>query len=324
MRITRLKNAEINMQLSDAEIREILIRRKREKKRRQKRRRRRTLLILLLIIVLIFVLVKVIGHSGGNSKSSGKDKDNKSADAAAKTENRGVVFIDPGHGGMDSGSDDDKDRYEKDDNLRLGLAVKDQLEALGFKVAMSRTEDEMVDRTERGKMANKAGAVFFISLHRNKADGGGKGVEGFIPKEDDAESRLLGENIMHFLGRVGFTERTIRAGTLVSPAEDYDEIAATEMPSVLIEVGFLSNNDDNYRFDKHLNINAGAIADAINYTYMKLHEPEAAAAFEEKMAQTDSACEKAISAINDALSGMASAFEGTEEGTDAAGIDPEA
>ena len=52
---------------------------------------------------------------------------------------------------MDSGSDDDNDRYEKDDTLRLRLAVRDYLEALGFKVVMSRTEDEMVDRTERGK-----------------------------------------------------------------------------------------------------------------------------------------------------------------------------
>ena len=216
-----------------------------------------------------------------------------------------------------------KDRYEKDDTLKLGLAVRDKLQALGFKVAMSRTEDELVDRTERGKMANKAGAVFFVSIHRNKADGGGHGVEGFIPKGDDKESRLLGENIMHFLGRAGFTERTIRAGTLVDPNDDYEEIAATDMPSALIEVGFLSSEDDNYRFDAHMDQNASAIANAINYTFMQLHEPEAAAEYEEFLTQLDNTCEKVINATGEALSGLQDSLSGAEEGS-GEGIDPQA
>lgn len=306
------------MQLSDAEIREILIRRKKAKIRKQKRRRRRMLIALLLIVALIFAFIKLKG-----SKGKGTAEDEKAADKAAAAQNRGVIFIDPGHGGMDSGSDDDKDRYEKDDTLKLGLAVRDKLQALGFKVAMSRTEDELVDRTERGKMANKAGAVFFVSIHRNKADGGGHGVEGFIPKGDDKESRLLGENIMHFLGRAGFTERTIRAGTLVDPNDDYEEIAATDMPSVLIEVGFLSNEDDNYRFDAHMDQNASAIANAINYTFMQLHEPEAAAEYEEFLTQLDNTCEKVINATGEALSGLQDSLSGAEEGS-GEGIDPQA
>lgn len=298
------------MQLSDAEIREILIRRKREKKRRLRRRRRRLLIVLLLIIVLIFVLLKVTGNGG---KSSGKDK------PAASGENRGIIFIDPGHGGMDSGSGDDNGRYEKDDNLKLGLAVRDHLQALGFKVLMSRTEDEMVDRTERGKMANKAGAQFFVSIHRNQADGGGQGVEGFIPKENDKESRLLGENIMHFLGRAGFKERTIRSGTLVDPNDDYEENAAAEMPSVLIEVGFLNSADDNYRFDNNLDQNAKAIADGINFTFMSLYEPEAAAEYEKMMTQTDEVREMVMNATGEAVSGTSEAIDAMGEG-----IDPQA
>jgi N-acetylmuramoyl-L-alanine amidase len=305
------------MQLSDAEIREILARRKRAKIRRQKRRRRRFLITLLLIIVLIFVLIRVTRHHG---KNSGKEKEQ--ADSAA-AQNRGIIFIDPGHGGMDSGSDDDHDRYEKDDTLRLSLAVRDHLQALGFNVAMSRTEDEMVDRTERGKMANKAGAQLFVSIHRNKADGDGHGVEGFIPKEDDAESRLLGENIMHFLGRVGFTERTIRAGTLPDPNDDYEENAATNMPSVLIEVGFLSSADDNYRFDTYMDRNAAAIADAINYTFMQLHEPEAAAEYEKLLTQVDETCEKVTNATAEALSGLEGFIIEMGKKSDV-GIDPEA
>lgn len=303
------------MQLSDAEIRDILIRRRREKIRRQKRRRRRMLIVLLLFIVLIFVLIRVIDHQ---NKNGGKSKG-----SAGSAGNLGIIFIDPGHGGMDPGSDDGDDRIEKDDNLKLGLAVRDHLQKLGFTVEMSRTEDETVDRAERGKMANKAGAMFFVSLHRNQADGSGHGVEGFIPKQDDSESRLLGENIMHFLARAGFDERTIRAGTLVDPNNDYEENAVSEMPSVLIEVGFLSNADDNYLFDHNLDRNARAIADAVNYTYLQLNEPDEAAKYRTMIEQTDAACETAISSTIEAVN-VLSEVNFITEGESDEGIDPEA
>jgi N-acetylmuramoyl-L-alanine amidase len=125
-------------------------------------------------------------------------KEKEQADSAA-AQNRGIIFIDPGHGGMDSGSDDDHDRYEKDDTLRLSLAVRDHLQALGFNVAMSRTEDEMVDRTERGKMANKAGAQLFVSIHRNKADGDGHGVEVVLDHQRDALLRGQVAQLAHGL-----------------------------------------------------------------------------------------------------------------------------
>ena len=57
------------------------------------------LIALLLIIVLIFAFIKLKG-----SKGKGTAEDEKAADKAAAAQNRGVIFIDPGHGGMDSGS----------------------------------------------------------------------------------------------------------------------------------------------------------------------------------------------------------------------------
>ena len=174
---------------------------------------------------------------------------------------------------------------------------------------MSRTEDDTVDRTVRGQMANECGAQLFVSIHRNKADTDGNGVEGFIPRSNDPESRLLGENILHALAGQGFTERTIRAGTLNSEDEDYEENAAAAMPSVLIEVGFLSSEYDNNLFDVNLISNAKAIAKAIDTTYMSIHEPAKAA---EMAALEESASETA----NKTIEPLQKAAEGTSLASD--------
>lgn len=253
------------MQLTDAEIREILIREKRKKKQRQRRRRRITLaVIVLLFIILIAAIVHAVGGRSGSPSAS-------SESPAGDT--RGIIFIDPGHGGEDPGSDSDG-RYEKDDTLKLGLAVKDQLIKLGFTVYMSREDDSTVDRTERGRMANKAKAQLMVSIHRNKADGG-EGVEAYIPMSDTDEARLLADNIIRSLVTQGFTERTVRAGTLTSSAEDYEENAASDMPSCLVEVGFINNGEDNARFDNNIDGNALAIATAISDTFRTLYETAA-------------------------------------------------
>ena len=257
------------MQLTDAEIREILIAQKKKKRRKQKIRRMIALLVLILVIIAVIVIVKV--HDGSSSS------ENSSSAAAAEAAPRGIIFLDPGHGGNDPGSDNGA-RREKDDTLRLANEVRAHLERANFKVYMSRTTDDNIDRTKRGEMANEFGAQLMICIHRNKASGGGDGVEGYIPLSDTPESRLLAENIVSALVEQGFTERSVRAGTLTSSEEDYEELAAAKMPACLIEVGFVSNDKDNKRFDENLDGNAKAMADAIEKTFHALYEPSEEAA----------------------------------------------
>ena len=314
------------MQLTDAEIREILIRKKKQKLRRKRQRRRRTLLALLLLIIIVIVAVVVIKKAGLGSKG-GKTEEAEQAAAAEAANTRGIVFIDPGHGGDDPGSDDDKDRYEKDDTLKLSLAVRDYLQQAGFKVEMSRTEDESVDRIKRGQMANETGSQLFVSIHRNKAATDGHGVEGFIPKADNDQSRLLGENIMHGLGRAGFTERTIRAGTLNNPDEDYEELSVTTMPSVLIEVGFLSSAEDNALFDDNLKPNAKAMSNAIELTFMTLYEPDRAAAYAKQIETAEATSKTVVESMRQAVENTILAIDimyGSEDDDESAGIDPQA
>ena len=247
------------MQLTDDEIREILIREKRRKKKRQRVKRRITLLILGVLILVLGVGIFINRN--------------------AMVKPRGIIFIDAGHGGVDGGSVVG-DRLEKNDTLRLSLAVRDELKDLGFKVYMSRTGDDDVDRAERGNMANRKKANLMISIHRNKAEEG-SGVEVYIPKTDDPESRLLGESLMKALVGQGFVEREVRAGTLVSSDDDYAENAVPTMPSCLIEVGFLQDKGDNKLFDEKLEENARVMAEAISETFRQLYEPEETASDEE-------------------------------------------
>ena len=238
------------MQLTDEEIRQILIREKR-RKRERKRKTRKILTILFVILVLVLAIGIYVNRD-------------------ARVTARGVIFIDAGHGGVDGGSTVGK-RLEKNDTLKLALAVRDELEHMGFKVVLSRDDDEDVDRAKRGEIANKKKADLFLSLHRNKAEEG-EGVEVYIPAKNDDASRLLGQNVFEALVERGFAERSVRAGTLVSDQEDYLENSVPKMPSCLVEVGFLQSKKDNQLFDDNIDNNALAIATAIEETFIELYE----------------------------------------------------
>lgn len=240
------------MQLTDDEIREILIRQRKQKRRRQRKLRKFVLLIVAVLVIVLAVGIFI-------------NKD-------ARINSRGIIFIDAGHGGIDGGSKVGK-RLEKEDTLALSLAVRDELEHMGFKVCMSRTKDKDVDREERGKMANKKNAQLFLSIHRNQASEG-EGVEVYIPSKNDKESRMLGTNVINALTEQGFAKRSVRVGTLITENDDYVENSVPTMPSSLVEVGFMQNKHDNQLFDDNLEENAKAIASAIEATFDAIYTEE--------------------------------------------------
>lgn len=188
---------------------------------------------------------------------------------------RGVIFVDAGHGGSDPGAEW-KDRVEKNDTLEMALAVRKSLRAQGFQVVMSRTDDVDVDRKKRALMANDCKAGLMVSIHRNKSEvKGGYGWEMYIPSANSKEDRMLGETIMSQLESIGITEnRGVRTGTLPDPKDDYSENKYSKMPSVLIECGFMNSPKDNALFDDNLSEYADAIARGVSITYETLYEVE--------------------------------------------------
>ena len=79
-----------------------------------------------------------------------------------------TIVIDAGHGGSDPGAVYNG-RREKDDNLRLALAVGNLLEQRGYNVVYTRTEDVFDTPGEKARIANRSGADYFVSFHRNSS-----------------------------------------------------------------------------------------------------------------------------------------------------------
>ncbi|MDY2959280.1 MAG: N-acetylmuramoyl-L-alanine amidase [Hornefia sp.] len=247
-------------ELTDLQIRRII---------RQRRRRKQKIKVAtrLGVIFLSFILMVSLITFGIN----------KFFFSEKGAQKRGIIFVDPGHGGNDPGAES-SGRREKDDTLRIGLLIKTHLEKKGFKVSMSRTSDEYVDRKERAEMANEVKAQLFVSLHRNKALEG-KGVEMWIPSynvsKDNANEKLLSRNIMSEIKKVGVSQdRGIHSGVLYKPKEDYEENKYTNMPSVLIEFGFISDKEDNKLFDENIDEYAAAVAKGLDITFASLYETE--------------------------------------------------
>lgn len=193
-------------------------------------------------------------------------------DTEAAGEGRFVVCIDAGHGGKDNGSDY-QGRMEKDDNLKLAQAVEAYLEEKDIRVVMTREEDVFLSLEERCAFANGQQADYLVSLHRN--DGDGNGVETWVYSSASDETAALAENVMQKLDEAGIQRnRGIKKGTQSGESGNYYVNIYSDMPSCIVEMGFINNAEDNRLFDEKLEEYAAAIGDGIIETYEAFHEQE--------------------------------------------------
>lgn len=177
-----------------------------------------------------------------------------------------TIIVDAGHGGIDPGSmTDDQSVKEKDVNLKITKKVKELLEASGAVVILTRNDDtslytEQVGKTirqkynenlkNRKKIIQESSADMFISIHLNKfQESKYYGAQTFYPagKEDDKQ---LATYIQGELKRV--VDKT--NNRKIKSTNDIYLIKDNEIPSTLIECGFLSNdkeakllNDEEYQ-----------------------------------------------------------------------------
>ena len=102
------------------------------------------------------------------------------------------VILDAGHGGYDNGAQYDG-RKEKDDNLRLTLAVGQILEQNGVPVSYTRQSDIYQSPSEKARLGNESGADYFISIHCNSTPAEKwRGAQVFY-RPNDPESQALAE-----------------------------------------------------------------------------------------------------------------------------------
>lgn len=182
-----------------------------------------------------------------------------------------LIALDAGHGGSDPGAVYNG-RNEKDDNLRLTMAVGEILENNGIDVFYTRDTDIYETPFKKATDANEAGADYFVSFHRNSSENpntaSGAQVLIYSP---GGEKEILAENILNNLVKQGFRDLgiDIRPNLVV--------LKRTGMPAVLIETGFINNSSDNEKFDNEFDEIAGAIAEGILMTVNRVSEVQAAA-----------------------------------------------
>jgi N-acetylmuramoyl-L-alanine amidase len=125
---------------------------------------------------------------------------NAKAEAAEdETATRPLVVIDPGHGGIDNGTQASTGEMEKSIVLDFGLALRDRLEQTGrYRVLMTRSDDTFISLPERVKIARNEKAALFISIHadalpRREGDTRGATIYTLSDTASDAEAARLAE-----------------------------------------------------------------------------------------------------------------------------------
>jgi N-acetylmuramoyl-L-alanine amidase len=175
-----------------------------------------------------------------------------------------VIVIDPGHGGQDTGT---QNKPLKLDEKNFTLDVAGRLRVLlvkqGYKVVMTRTDDRFIPLPQRADIANKAGADLFISIHFN-AVGGSPTVRGsetyaMTPQyqrstgsaqRDSSDSVANPGNVndpwnallayhMHtqVISKLGSVDRGMKRAR-------FAVLRLVNSPAVLIEAGYLSNDEE--------------------------------------------------------------------------------
>lgn len=185
------------------------------------------------------------------------------------TSNKFTVCIDAGHGGSSIGAVYKNDeRLEKDDNLRLAQLLETELQKRSVKVIMTRERDKDVSLSKRCRIANMNKADYFVCLHRNSSDNAdAHGTEIWVSENASDIEIAFAENILSQLANVGVSDnRGVKYGYRDGDG-DYYINRNSNMPSSLVELGFISNYDDNCEYDENIKEYAEALADAIVSTY---------------------------------------------------------
>lgn len=261
--------------------------------RRRHRRRRRgsplltALLSLLLVVALGAAVVMIFKSLLGNDPKPSVEVTPESSTISYTMEDESVVeaepepepepepipqagagikvCIDAGHGGYDPGCSNG-DIIESLQCLEMALAVRDAMEATGMEVVMTRDDDTFVKLEQRPVIANDAGCDYFISIHRNTLDGGhANGVEVYHARNASEQSIALAETVDRYLAEVGVTRD--RGVTEANHAVT----RGAAMPAILVEMGYVIDEEDNRLFYDNMDAYAEAFAHAVIETYQVAH-----------------------------------------------------
>ena len=171
---------------------------------------------------------------------------------------RVIVVVDPGHGGPDPGAVGIGGLQEKGIVLDIGTKVAGFLQQQGIQTMITRPDDRDLDLEPRVQMAEQVNATVFVSIHANAIDMSRPDISGLETYYYQSGGDLAETIHQSVLSATGIRDRGVRTAR-------FYVLRKTSMPSVLVEVGFVTGRDDaarlsnpNYRTQM-----AGAIARGI-------------------------------------------------------------
>jgi N-acetylmuramoyl-L-alanine amidase len=171
-------------------------------------------------------------------------------------ENAPLVVIDAGHGGFDLGTHS-KTYEEKEICLKTAMYLRKYLEKAGFKVILTRSRDEYLPLKKRAEIANQSKCQILISVHCNSAKNTtAKGIEIFYTKKTEPwrakKSKELAQAVLsNLIAKTGAESRGIKEA-------NFCVIRETKMPSILIETGFLTNEEERKKLSNEFYLEAVA------------------------------------------------------------------
>ncbi|WP_010305939.1 N-acetylmuramoyl-L-alanine amidase family protein [Kurthia senegalensis] len=153
------------------------------------------------------------------------------------------IVLDYGHGGRDVGASY-KGRNESEDVERFGKMLAAALRKRGVTVHETREGKAFVSLRARVRYSNEKKPLYFISIHRNaSAKHRACGAETYIFPNSPA--RLLAQQLQDAMVISGFSNRGVKQAA-------YYVLKHTEVPAILVEIGFIDCARDNARFDEQM------------------------------------------------------------------------
>lgn len=163
------------------------------------------------------------------------------------------ICIDAGHGGKDPGAIGRSGLNEKDINMQVALKVADLLMDR-YTVVMTRTDDQYVSLGKRCDIANQSKSRLFVSIHCNAAENHeANGIETFH-YYTSTRGKLFANAIQR--GLIALTDRRDRG----VKAAGFQVLRDTSMPATLVELGFITNTEEEQLLQKEEFQNACAKA----------------------------------------------------------------
>ncbi len=167
-----------------------------------------------------------------------------------------TVVLDAGHGGKDKGATYEMIE-EAQSTLEFSNLVQQELENFPsqLKTVVTRENDQFINLEERKDIANTQQADLLVSFHFNNAEQtSAQGISAFVPAtHHQDESNYAAEQLLKAIEQFGFNNRGVLS-------KDLKILKDAQSPAVLLELGFISNQEDRALYQKYKTSIAKAVA----------------------------------------------------------------